>query len=272
MAVNVFWRELEAQFYDPRDPYGNKAEWRPLIGRGPSRYCALIGWDHGVATPALSWSLSSRESLHVSSVSGGVREDNRGVRLLDYHGKPHRISPANLPTINNLQWYISFILHFISPPISPQPKQNTVSSSYFPPKPATKIVPIRRCSGGNDDLSLIIKLTISADRRKRCWAFQNQTWLIIKWHFVIIDDKTKNSNYSGGRKSVWMWTLTKLWKVLHYFVAILYSSHWCELRWQQLFISYCTLLLFKANYQWEWPLKYNKDQQSTLRFLPGSHC
>ena len=24
MAVNVFWRELEAGYYDPRDPYGNK--------------------------------------------------------------------------------------------------------------------------------------------------------------------------------------------------------------------------------------------------------
>ena len=53
--MNVFCRELEAQFYDPRDPYGNKAEWRPLIGRGPSRYCALIGWDPGVAMSAL-WS------------------------------------------------------------------------------------------------------------------------------------------------------------------------------------------------------------------------
>ena len=24
VAVNVFWRELEAEYYDPRDPYGNK--------------------------------------------------------------------------------------------------------------------------------------------------------------------------------------------------------------------------------------------------------
>ena len=53
VAVNVFWRELEAQFYDPRDPYGNKAEWRPLIGRGPSRYCAVIGWDSDVAMSVL---------------------------------------------------------------------------------------------------------------------------------------------------------------------------------------------------------------------------
>ena len=30
-----------------------RSEWRPLIGPDPSRYCALIGWDHGVATPAL---------------------------------------------------------------------------------------------------------------------------------------------------------------------------------------------------------------------------
>ena len=30
-----------------------ESEWRPLIDRGPSRHCALIGWDHDVATPAL---------------------------------------------------------------------------------------------------------------------------------------------------------------------------------------------------------------------------
>ena len=30
-----------------------RSEWRPLIGRGPSRHCTLIGWDHGVASPAL---------------------------------------------------------------------------------------------------------------------------------------------------------------------------------------------------------------------------
>ena len=24
VAVNVFWRELAAEYYDPRDPYGNK--------------------------------------------------------------------------------------------------------------------------------------------------------------------------------------------------------------------------------------------------------
>ena len=29
------------------------AEWSTLIGPDPSRHCALIGWDHGVATPAL---------------------------------------------------------------------------------------------------------------------------------------------------------------------------------------------------------------------------
>ena len=26
-----------------------KAEWRSLIGPGPARYCALIGWDNGRA-------------------------------------------------------------------------------------------------------------------------------------------------------------------------------------------------------------------------------
>ena len=29
------------------------SEWTTLIGPDPSRYCALIGWDHGVARPAL---------------------------------------------------------------------------------------------------------------------------------------------------------------------------------------------------------------------------
>ena len=33
--------------------YNNQAEWRPLIGPGPSRYCVLIGWDRVVATSAL---------------------------------------------------------------------------------------------------------------------------------------------------------------------------------------------------------------------------
>ena len=28
----------------------NQAEWRTLIGPDSSKYCALIGWDHGVAT------------------------------------------------------------------------------------------------------------------------------------------------------------------------------------------------------------------------------
>ena len=32
----------------------SQAEWRPLFGRGPVKYWAMIGWDHGVATPALS--------------------------------------------------------------------------------------------------------------------------------------------------------------------------------------------------------------------------
>ena len=31
-----------------------KAEWRPLIGRGPSRYCPLIGLVYGVASLASS--------------------------------------------------------------------------------------------------------------------------------------------------------------------------------------------------------------------------
>ena len=30
-----------------------RTEWRPLIGPYPSRYCALIGWNHSVATPVL---------------------------------------------------------------------------------------------------------------------------------------------------------------------------------------------------------------------------
>ena len=30
-----------------------QAEWRPLIGPDLPSYCALIGWDHDVATPAL---------------------------------------------------------------------------------------------------------------------------------------------------------------------------------------------------------------------------
>ena len=29
------------------------AEWRPLIGPDPYRYCALIGGDHSDSTPAL---------------------------------------------------------------------------------------------------------------------------------------------------------------------------------------------------------------------------
>ena len=31
----------------------SRLEWRPLIGPDLSKYCALIGGDHGVATPAL---------------------------------------------------------------------------------------------------------------------------------------------------------------------------------------------------------------------------
>ena len=31
----------------------SQTEWRPLIGPDPPSYCALIGWDHRVATPAL---------------------------------------------------------------------------------------------------------------------------------------------------------------------------------------------------------------------------
>ena len=30
-----------------------EGEWSTLIGPDPSRYCALIGWDYGAATPAL---------------------------------------------------------------------------------------------------------------------------------------------------------------------------------------------------------------------------
>ena len=30
-----------------------QAEWRSIIGPDSLRYCALIGWDHDVATPAL---------------------------------------------------------------------------------------------------------------------------------------------------------------------------------------------------------------------------
>ena len=32
--------------------FAGGSEWNTLIGRDPSRYCVLIGWDHGVATPA----------------------------------------------------------------------------------------------------------------------------------------------------------------------------------------------------------------------------
>ena len=30
-----------------------RSEWGTLIGPDTSRHCALIGWDHGVATPAV---------------------------------------------------------------------------------------------------------------------------------------------------------------------------------------------------------------------------
>ena len=41
--------------YRGNDGCGNEAEWRPLIGRYPSRYSALIGWDHDVVMPDLSY-------------------------------------------------------------------------------------------------------------------------------------------------------------------------------------------------------------------------
>ena len=37
----------------PPSPPSTRSEWRPLIGPDSSRHCALIGWDHSVATPAL---------------------------------------------------------------------------------------------------------------------------------------------------------------------------------------------------------------------------
>ena len=38
-----------------------QAQWRPLISPYPARYCALIGWDHGVATPRqLSYAIKTQ--------------------------------------------------------------------------------------------------------------------------------------------------------------------------------------------------------------------
>ena len=46
--------------------YLEKAEWRALIGPDPARYCALIGWDHSVATPALLCHIDTAQGTLIS--------------------------------------------------------------------------------------------------------------------------------------------------------------------------------------------------------------
>ena len=46
-----------------------QAEWRPLIGPELSRHCALIGCDHGVATPALLCHKDTVQDTHISTLS-----------------------------------------------------------------------------------------------------------------------------------------------------------------------------------------------------------
>ena len=61
-------RDGPAQVQDWRGR--QQAEWRPLIGPELSRYCALIGWDHGVATPALlCYKDTAQDTQHFHSVA-----------------------------------------------------------------------------------------------------------------------------------------------------------------------------------------------------------
>ena len=49
-------------------------EWSTLIGPDPSKYCALIGWDNEVCTPALS--------CHKDTAEGTQRPLTRGISCL----------------------------------------------------------------------------------------------------------------------------------------------------------------------------------------------
>ena len=69
-----------------------QAESRPLIGPDPSRYCALIGWDHSVATPALLCHKDRAQGTQ-STVLGAFLSFRRGIDAA--------VSNMIIPTIMN---------------------------------------------------------------------------------------------------------------------------------------------------------------------------